>query len=218
MKPELIQETAAYRCYRQPVLFGNTNCYLLVDLATKQAAVIDPGGDAEAIAKSLAELEAKPALILNTHGHWDHIGANRALQKRFDLPLLIHEADAVMLQDSARNAAVYYHGDGDGGQATRLLRDGDTVELGQLRLSVLHTPGHTPGGICLLLDSLLFSGDTLFQLSIGRSDLPGGDFRQLMQSLQRLLQLDDHLLVLPGHGPASGLGYEKAHNPYLRVD
>ena len=213
---EIVHTNEQVACYRLPVLFGNTNCYLLVDQATKQAAIIDPGADAALIADKLSELKLSPALIINTHGHWDHIGANSALQQQFSLPLVINAADAAMLQDGELSVATYFRGDGNGGEPTRLLAEGDTIELGKSQIKVLHTPGHTPGSSCFLVDQLLFTGDTLFQLSIGRSDLAGGDFEQLEQSLGRLKTLDNELLVLPGHGPQSQIGYEKDHNPYLR--
>lgn len=216
MKRSLVAETEQYVCYCRTVLFGSTNCYILVDKTAGEALLIDPGGDAAALIKALAELEARPALIVNTHGHWDHIGANKALQQHYGLDIAIHAADAPMLTDGAKNAARLFRGDGDGGKAGRLLADGDSVGLGQLRLQVLHTPGHTPGGICLRMDTLLFTGDTLFNLSIGRTDLPGGDYDTICRSLARLITLDDGLLVLPGHGPSCNLGYEKKHNPYLR--
>ena len=213
----LIGKTAQYLCYRQPVLFGATNCYILVERAGNSAAIIDPGGDAAALMRTLAELAATPAMIINTHGHWDHIGANKALQKHYaGLSIAIHELDAPMLRDSKRNAARFFAGDGDGGSAKRLLQDGDIIELGELKIAVLHTPGHTPGSICLLLDKLLFTGDTLFNLSIGRTDLPGGDYDAIIRSLERLATLPDDLLVLPGHSQSSTMAYEKIHNPYLR--
>jgi glyoxylase-like metal-dependent hydrolase (beta-lactamase superfamily II) len=214
---KLIANTPQYLCYCRPVLHGGTNCYILVDITTAVAALIDPGGDAAALIQILTELEAQPRLIVNTHGHWDHIGANRALQRHYELAIAIHAADAPMLSDKKKNAARFFAGDGDGGEAKRLLQEGDIIELGAFRIMVLHTPGHTPGGICLMLDKLLFCGDTLFNLSIGRTDLPGGDYEALNRSLSRLSALPDDMLVLPGHGPASNLGYEKKYNPYLRA-
>ena len=216
MKNTLIAETAQYLCYRRPVLHDGTNCYILIDKNSAKAAIIDPGGDAEALIKTLAELKVTPTLIINTHGHWDHIGANKPLQQHYGLAIAIHASDAPMLSDGKRNAARFFAGNGDGGEAKRVLKDGDIIELGALKIEVLHTPGHTPGGICLHLDKLLFSGDTLFNLSIGRTDLTGGDYEAITQSLTRLSALPDDLLVLPGHGPDSVLGYEKKHNPYLR--
>ncbi|MCL2496186.1 MAG: MBL fold metallo-hydrolase [Clostridiales bacterium] len=216
MKRELIAETEQYACYCQPVLFGGTNCYLLIDKAGGEAALIDPGSNAANLIQAFDELDARPKLIINTHGHWDHIGANKRLQQHYGLDIAIHAADAPMLTDSAKNAARLFRGDGDGGIAARLLKEGDIIELGQLKLQVLHTPGHTPGCICLKMDTLLFTGDTLFNLSIGRTDLPGGDYETICQSLARLITLDDGLTVLPGHGPKGNLGHEKKHNPYLR--
>ncbi|MCL1975451.1 MAG: MBL fold metallo-hydrolase [Firmicutes bacterium] len=214
--PIMIGKTAEYLCYLQPVLHGITNCYILIERVNNKAVLIDPGGDAEKLIKVLTELNAQPELIINTHGHWDHIGANKPLQQKYGLEIAIHEADASLLKDIGKNAAGFFRGDGDGGHATRLLREGDIIELGALEIAVLHTPGHTPGGICLKLDKLLFSGDTLFNLSIGRTDLPGGDYEALVNSLKRLTQLEDNLLLLPGHSKSSTLGYEKVHNPYLR--
>jgi glyoxylase-like metal-dependent hydrolase (beta-lactamase superfamily II) len=194
-----------------------TNCYILVEKAGKQAAIIDPGDEAAALIQTLTGLEAQPVLIINTHGHWDHIGANKPLQQHYGLEIAVHELDAPMLANGRKNAAILFGGDGDGGVVNRLLRDGDIIELGALKIEVLHTPGHTPGGICLMLDKLLFSGDTLFKLSIGRSDFPGGDYEALCRSLQRLTTITENLLVLPGHDQSTTLAYEKTHNPYLRA-
>ena len=217
MKNTLIAETEQYACYCQPVLHGMTNCYILIEKAGGEAAIIDPGGDAESLIQSLADLKARPALIVNTHGHWDHIGANKALQQHYAVDIAIHAADAPMLSDGSKSAARLFRGDGDGGVARRLLQDGDVIELGKLKIEVLHTPGHTPGGLCLKTDRLLFTGDTLFNLSIGRTDLAGGDYEAILRSLARLVALEDDLLVLPGHSQSSTLGYEKRHNPYLRA-
>ena len=216
MKRELIAETEQYACYQQPVMRGITNCYIVVEKAGRKAAIIDPGGDAGALIATLNELRAQPELIINTHGHWDHIGANKPLQQQYGLDIAIHAADAPLLADGNRNAARLFRGDGDGGEAKRLLQEGDIIELGALEIAVLHTPGHTPGCICLKLDKLLFTGDTLFNLSIGRTDLPGGDYGAICQSLARLATLEDDLQVLPGHSESSNLGYEKKNNPYLR--
>ena len=215
--PIMIAETAEYLCYCLKVMHGATNCYILLERAANAAAVIDPGGDAAALIAAMTELNARPALIINTHGHWDHIGDNKALQQHYGLPIAVHELDAPLLRDGKRNAARFFAGDGDGGEVKRLLQEGDIIELGALRIEVLHTPGHTPGGICLKVDNLLFTGDTLFNLSVGRTDLPGGDYDALSRSLTRLTALPDDLLVLPGHSQSSTLGYEKSHNPYLRA-
>ena len=214
--PILIGKTAEYLCYCLPVLHSITNCYMLLERVENRAAIIDPGGDGEKLIAAMAELQAQPELIINTHGHWDHIGANKLLQQHYGLEIAIHTADAPLLSDGSRNAARLFRGDGDGGEAKRLLQEGDIIELGALKIEVLHTPGHTPGGICLKLDKLLFTGDTLFNLSVGRTDLAGGDYEALCCSLKRLTALADDFLVLPGHSQSSTLGYEKIRNPYLR--
>ncbi len=213
---ELILDSQNYICYRQPVMYGNTNCYIVLEKSSLLAAIIDPGADGELIIESLNKLKAKPQLIINTHGHWDHIGANKMLAEHYNIPIAIHQNDAKYLQDSSLSAAKMFNADGDGGKPDHLLTDGELINLGSLSFKVIHCPGHTQGGICLELGELLFSGDSLFNLSIGRTDLEGGDYQQLMASLAQLCQLDEQLLVLPGHGAKSTLGYEKKFNPYLR--
>ncbi|MDO4580984.1 MAG: MBL fold metallo-hydrolase [Bacillota bacterium] len=206
-----------YNLQTVPVRQASTNCYLLSCAASGDTAIIDPGGDAQLIISVIERLRLHPVMIVNTHGHWDHIAANHQLQQQYRLPLLIHELDQPLLSQSKLSMSFAFGEDGEGGQATRLLQHDDIIELGQLRLRVLHTPGHTQGGVCLLCEDLLFCGDTLFAGSIGRSDLPGGDYDTLMDSLKEtVMQLDDSLRVLPGHGPESLLGREKRYNPYLR--
>jgi hydroxyacylglutathione hydrolase len=193
-----------------------SNCYLLIDNNSREALVLDPGCDAKRIYNTIQKTNAKLKYIVNTHGHWDHIGANMDLQEMIEVPILIHELDAPFLQDSQLNLAKFFLADGNGSSAQRLLESGDTIELGSLKIEVIHTPGHTPGGICLLCEDLLFTGDTLFKLSIGRSDLGQGNHQTLLASIaDKLALLDDELIVLPGHGPASVLGYEKKNNPYF---
>ena len=192
-----------------------TNCYLLIDKATRKAAIIDPAAAGQRILDVLKEAKAEPALIINTHGHWDHIGANKYLHDKTQAPILIHEADAPMLGSAALSAASFFGAGVESSAPDRLLHDKDVIELGELKLEVLHTPGHSPGGVCLFTEDLCFSGDTLFKLSMGRTDLPGSDETQMEYSLNKLMRYPDELTVLPGHGPSTNIGYERKFNPYI---
>ena len=192
-----------------------TNCYLLINTDSHQAAVIDPAGDAGRILREAEQAGAEICMIIDTHGHWDHIGANAELAEVTGAPILIHELDAPMLTDASLSLARNFGGNGVGGKAARLLHDGDQIALGKLCLHVLHTPGHTPGGICLLCEDLLFCGDTLFRLSCGRCDLPGGDEAAMRASLAHLAALPGDRLALPGHGPSTRLDDERRQNPYM---
>ncbi len=193
-----------------------TNCYIAGCDETNEAVLIDPGAESGRILSLIRKRGAKLVAIINTHAHWDHIGANRHIQEELPVPILIHELDAPALSDPIRNIAAFCAGDADGGQATRLLKDGDRIEFGKEQLTVLHTPGHTPGGICLLGKEVIFTGDTLFCLSIGRTDLPGGDFDALIRSIkEKLYTLEGDYSILPGHDRPSRLSVEKARNPFV---
>jgi glyoxylase-like metal-dependent hydrolase (beta-lactamase superfamily II) len=188
------------------------NCYIVRDPDTNHAIIIDPGDEAEKIKLHLSRNNLIPQFIINTHSHYDHIGANHA----FDLPIYIHEADADNLTDPQKNLSVFMNKTCSSPPAAHRLRDKDRIPFAGTELVVLHTPGHSQGCICLLADQYLISGDTLFRGSIGRTDLPGGDSRQIMLSIRtKILPLSDDLIILPGHGESSDLGWERQHNFFL---
>lgn len=193
-----------------------TNCYLFWDPGTHEAAVIDPGDEPDRVLARLRRDALTLKLILNTHGHADHICGNRELKRITGAPVWVHAADQGLLTDAAANLSAELGTPCVVPAADGLLLPEASVPVGDLRLRVLPTPGHTPGSVCLLGSGLLFSGDTLFARSVGRTDLPGGDPAQMAASLRRLLQeVPDDTLVLPGHGPATRFGEERLCNPYL---
>lgn len=192
------------------------NCYIIGCEETRKAAVIDPGGDADRILDLLQRLNLELEMVINTHGHFDHVGGNKRLLEATRVDLLLHEADQTLLGMAEQHAGLYGLPTELSPQPQRLLKGGETIELGELKLKVLHTPGHTPGGICLLIEDHVIVGDTLFAGSIGRTDLPGGDHQQLLESIRtQLLPLPDETIAHPGHGPATSIGREKLYNPFL---
>lgn len=193
------------------------NCYILGDDATREAFVIDPGGNARDILNALERHQLKVSAIVNTHAHFDHVVALDEIRTATGAPFMIHVEEADTLARAQASAALFGLAIPPPKPADRLLRDGDELSAGKISLKVLHTPGHTPGGICLLDGKNLFAGDTLFQGSIGRTDFPGGDYGTLMRSIRdRLLPLPDDTVVYPGHGPSTTLREEKTLNPFLR--
>ncbi len=195
------------------------NCTVLGCQQTKLGVVVDPGGDADRIIALVERLGLKISFILNTHGHFDHVGANRQLVERYAAPLLIHAADADLLQRVAEVAQRYgIRGGQNSPAADQFLTDGQELNFGSCSIKVLHTPGHTPGGCCFYLEAekRIITGDTLFADSIGRTDLPGGSHQQLLASIRsKLFTLPDDVTAYPGHGEATTIGYEKQNNPYF---
>lgn len=192
----------------------DTNTYLLWDEASREALIIDPANASEELVDAVKELNLK--YIVNTHGHGDHIGGNGFMKQHTNARLAIHELDEPMLNDPVKNLSTYWGSDLRSPVADLLLQDGDELALGSRRIKIIHTPGHSRGGICLLVDDLLFSGDTLFCQSIGRTDLPGGNYSTLIESIKtRLLILPGNTKVLPGHGPDTSIEDEKKGNPFL---
>jgi len=195
-----------------------TNTYLVYEPASGQAALIDPAAVGEQVGDFVEKNKLEVLFILNTHGHSDHIGGNEFYKKLYPkAKLLIHHADKDMLADPKANLSAFFAKEIVSPVADALLQDGEKITLGEQTLTVLHTPGHTPGGVCFLGDEVLISGDSLFDQSVGRCDLPGGDLRQLLASIKaKLMSLPDRLRVYPGHGSDTTLGEQKRTNPYLK--
>ncbi len=198
-------------------------CYIVLDKATDELMVVDPGGDADMILESIEMTGSSPKYIVNTHGHADHIAANAELKKAYpETQICIHAADADMLGKPTKNLSAFFGEAIKSPPADRLLDEGGILELGENRFSVIHLPGHTPGGIGLYwagtdsVAGMVFSGDALFAGGIGRSDLPGGDEGVLLKAIrEKLLTLPDDTFVLPGHGPATTVGRERETNPFV---
>ncbi len=192
------------------------NCFILADEKTKEAVVIDPGDDAQEILKIIKDKGLKVKYIVNTHGHFDHLGANKALKEATGAELLIHEGDAPMMASATMQSRAFGMNTTSSPQADRYVKHGDMINAGEVSLKVLYTPGHSPGGISLLEKGMVFTGDALFAGSIGRTDLPGGDLLTLLGSIKtHLMTLPDETKVFSGHGPASTIGEEREENPYL---
>ena len=190
-----------------------TNCWLVDDGATGEVMVVDPAADASAIGREIGN-DRVSAIVL-THGHFDHLEAVRELVLSTGAPLLIHAADAESIRTADGTGGRLFGFEASAPPPDRLLAEGDEVAVGGVRLTALHTPGHTPGSICLLAPGHLFSGDTLFAGSIGRTDFAGGDMRSMRQSIVRLSALSDDVRVHPGHGPDTTIGRERRVNPYF---
>ncbi len=192
------------------------NCYILGCEETSAAIVVDPGDDVDKILLILAEAKLKVKYIINTHGHFDHVGGNLKLKETTGADILIHTDDAPML-DHLQEAAASFGLSSDNSPAPdRLLKDGDNISCGSITLQVLHTPGHSPGGISLFTQGSVFVGDTLFAGSIGRTDLPGGNFNILKSSIHnKLFVLPDDVTVYPGHMGTTTIGEEKRYNPFV---
>ena len=201
-----------YLLYKIHIDSVDTNCYVFGSKQTKEVVVIDPGADPDRI-KELIERESLiPKCIINTHGHIDHIGANSEL----NLPVYIHEKDANFLINPLLSLAAFYGKLKGSPRASRILKDSDEIEISDIKLRVIHTPGHTPGGISLYYDGIVFTGDTLFAQGIGRTDLPYGSQKDITNSIkEKLFNLADSTIVYPGHGGETSIGIEKRTNPWL---
>ncbi len=186
-----------------------SNCYVAYCEVTKEAIVIDPGldysGEAKPIFSYIEQAELKIKYIVNTHGHQDHINGDALFQGKYQVPICIHSQDQEFIEDL--QTGTY--------PSNILLNDGSTIKFGTETLKVLHTPGHTLGSICLVGEKLVFTGDTLFALGVGRTDFPESSPKLMRQSLEKLTQLPDNLEIYPGHGEPSTIKIEKEVNPFL---
>jgi hydroxyacylglutathione hydrolase len=203
-----------------PVGMLQCNCSIIADPVSKEAAVIDPGGDADEIVKMLEANGFKPKYLLHTHAHFDHILGSRAVKERTGAKICLHKGDEWLYDNLATQGAFMgMKFEEKTLPVDHYLDDGEELELGNIKTTVIHTPGHTPGSTCFAVadkESILFAGDTLFQHSIGRTDLWGGSMEEILKSIkQKLFRLDDSTEVIAGHGPNTTIWDEKRQNPFV---
>ncbi len=194
-----------------------TNCYIVVCKQTNEAVVIDPGDEADRIYWELGNLKAKIKYIINTHGHFDHVGGNKELKEKTKADILINKLDEPMLFNLKEHSAMFGLSCENSPKADKYIDENSVVEFGEIKFKVFNTPGHTQGGVSLYDKDAVFVGDTLFASSIGRTDLPGGNHKTIIESIKtKLLTLPESTRVYPGHGPKTTIGKEKQGNPFLR--
>jgi hydroxyacylglutathione hydrolase len=195
------------------------NCYVVGDPASRRAIVIDPGGDASELASAIAEQSLTVTAIVATHAHFDHLLAAEELRASTGAPFLLHDADRPLLDWVQESGRLFLGLDvGAPPEVDTSAKEGDRIRAGEVELEVVHTPGHSPGSISLVAPEAVFTGDTLFASSIGRTDLPGGDADALVRAVkEKLFPLGEDLPAYPGHGPATTLGREQRENPFVGI-
>lgn len=200
-----------------------TNCYIVINDETKECFIIDPGASGKQLAEKLTQENLKPVAVLLTHGHFDHAGAAKTLKNEFGIKIYAHEAEADTLKDPQKNVS-WMVGAKESYDADEFLKDNQMIDLAGFEIKVLHTPGHTEGGCCYYIaeESVVFTGDTLFAQSVGRTDFPGGSMSQIVRSIQEKLttlneagNLENDIIVYPGHNDPTTIETERMENPYL---
>ena len=191
------------------------NCYVISDEKTSEAVIVDPGDESERIVDLIEGLGVKPVSILFTHAHYDHLCAAKELQDRYRCPLVMHEGEKTTYEMTKRMCLAWGFEPEDFPPPAVTVKNGDSIRLGEVFLEVIHTPGHSPGSICIYGEHCLFSGDTLFRGAVGRTDLPGGSTEELIGSLKSLITLPPDTRVLCGHGEETTLGEESSGNPFI---
>lgn len=192
------------------------NCYILGDEKSKKSAVIDPGDEPERIVEKLKKKRLNCEYILLTHAHVDHVSGIKGVVEATGARVYIHKNDAFMLKAAPVQALAFGMKPFMPPKIEKYLEDGEVIEFGDLKVKIIHTPGHSSGGICFLVENCIFVGDTIFQGSIGRTDLPGGNYNELINSVEtKIWTLPDDTIIYPGHGPETTVGYEKKYNPFF---
>lgn len=204
-----------YKMFNVLPEFG-TNTYIVWDDISKEAAIIDPAAPSQSLIHEIKNMGINLKYLISTHGHGDHIGGNKSINDNFNVKNCIHKDDASSLIDPNMNLSTYWNSKIIAPKADIILNDSDELTLGNDKLKIIHTPGHSKGSICILTGNLLFCGDTLFADGIGRTDLPGGDYSTLIDSIKtKLFVLDGNIKIFPGHGPDSTIEDEKVGNPFV---
>lgn len=192
------------------------NCYLVYDDTTKKAIIIDPGVDGQKVINKIEKLQLKPELLINTHGHFDHMFSDDIIRQKYNIPLAIHKDDTNMLSDAEFNFSLSMGNPVTVNSADIIFDKDETKETSFCKYKVIHTPGHSKGSVCILIDNILFAGDTIFKNSIGRTDLVGGNYSEIVTSIQTLKDiLPKDIIICPGHGPFTTLENELKNNPYF---